>query len=269
MPAHVVHSSPALTVVDYRCTAEAKARPFVEVHRGYSIAYVRSGSFGYTSRGRRYDLVAGALLVGHPEDEYVCSHEHVGGDECLAIELAPALVDELGATSLFRVGRVPPVPELMVLGERAQAAARGDYVVGVDEAALGLASRFVEVAGDGAVPRAQPVDRRRAVEAALYLEARSSEDVALADVAAHVGLSSFHFLRLFSSVVGATPHQYLVRCRLRRAARMLCEEDRSIASIAFDAGFRDVSNFVRTFRRAAGVSPKRFRTSRSKILQER
>ena len=69
-----------------------------------------------------------------------------------------------------------------------------------------------------------------------------------------------------------TPHQYLVRSRLRRAARLLADGARSITDVALDVGFADLSNFVRTFHRAAGVSPGRFRRAARgdrKILQER
>ena len=53
-----------------------------------------------------------------------------------------------------------------------------------------------------------------------------------------------------------TPHQYLVRSRLRHAARLLADDERSITDVAYDVGFGDLSNFVRTFHRAAGVSPR-------------
>jgi AraC-like DNA-binding protein len=73
-------------------------------------------------------------------------------------------------------------------------------------------------------------------------------------------------------VLGVTPHQYLVRSRLRRAARLLADEERRISDIALDAGFGDLSNFVRTFRRAAGVTPSAWRKAARgdrKILQDR
>jgi hypothetical protein len=87
----------AQSVVDYRCNARPGQRSVVEHHRLHSISYVRRGSFGCRSRGRGYELVAGALLVGSPEQEYVCSHEHHdGGDECLSFQFAPALIDAVG-----------------------------------------------------------------------------------------------------------------------------------------------------------------------------
>src|SRR5204863_8427896 len=82
----------------------------------------------------------------------------------------------------------------------------------------------------------------------------------------------FHFLRLFSQALGVTPHQYLVRSRLRHAARRLADDDSPVTDIAYDVGFADLSNFVRTFGRAAGASPLKFRqASRGdrKIFQER
>ena len=92
------------------------------------------------------------------------------------------------------------------------------------------------------------------------------------DAAAEAGLSPFHFLRLFSHVLGVTPHQYLVHSRLRHAARLLADDSRAVTDVAFDVGFGDLSNFVRTFHRAAGVSPRRFRNAAKgdrKIFQDR
>ena len=97
------------------------------------------------------------------------------------------------------------------------------------------------------------------MDAALWIDAHAHEAVDLERVSREADLSPFHFLRLFGRVLGVTPHQYLVRSRLRRAARLLAEEDRPITDVALDVGFRDLSNFVRTFHRAAGVSPRGFR----------
>ncbi|WP_437744394.1 AraC family transcriptional regulator [Sorangium sp. So ce1504] len=265
----------AISVVDYRCRSGPGDAPFAELHRGFSVSYVRKGSFGYRVRGEAFELVAGSLLVGHPGDEYTCSHEHVVGDECLSFQLAPALVEALGdGDGAFRAGGLPPVPELMVLGELAQAAAEGRSDIGVDEVGVLLAARFVEVASGRKrrPPDTGARDRRRAVEAALWLDEHAHEPIDLEGAAREVGLSPFHFLRVFGKVVGVTPHQYLVRTRLRRAARLLADGARSITDIALDVGFGDLSNFVRTFHRAAGVSPRGFRKAARgdrKIFQDR
>ena len=137
-----------------------------------------------------------------------------------------------------------------------------------------FAARFVEVASGRKrkPPEAPARDRRRAVEAALWIDEYSHERIELESAAAEVGLSSFHFLRLFANVLGVTPHQYLLRSRLRHAASLLADGATSITDVALDVGFGDLSNFVRTFHRAAGVSPRRFRQAAKgdrKILQDR
>jgi AraC-like DNA-binding protein len=265
----------SISVSDFRCTAVPGDKPFAEQYACHSVSYVRKGSFGCRTRGQSFDLVAGSILVGHPGDEYLCTHDHVCGDECLSFFLTPELVEAIGdRTEVWRIGAAPPLPELMVLGELAQAAADGRSDIGLDEVGQLFASRFVQVVSgrprEPAVTNAR--DRRRAVETALWIDAHSHRQIDLEDAAAEANISPFHFLRLFSGVLGVTPHQYLVRSRLRHAARLLADDDSSITDVAYDVGFGDLSNFVRTFHRAAGVSPRKFReASRGmrKIFQER
>jgi AraC-like DNA-binding protein len=266
---------PSLTVSYFRCTAVAGEKPFVEQHRCHSMSFVRKGSFGYHSRGQTHELVVGSLLVGQPGEEFVCTHDHVCGDECLSFFFAPELVETVGdRRETWDVGAAPPLAELMVLGELAQAAADGTSDVGLDEVGQLLAHRFVEVVAGKARKRVtvSARDRRRSVETALWIDAHSHEAIELEDAAAQAGVSAFHFLRAFSAVLGVTPHQYLLRSRLRHAARLLADEERSVTDIAYDVGFADLSNFVRTFHRAAGVPPLKFRqASRGmrKIFQDR
>jgi AraC-like DNA-binding protein len=275
MTATTLLQRPSITVSDFRCDAGPDDRPFAEQHRCHSISYVRKGSFSCQTRGRTHELVAGSVLLGHPGDEYVCSHDHVCGDECLSFFLGPELVETIGdRADIWQIGAAPPLPELMVLGELAQAAADRRSDVGLDEIGQLFASRFIEVvSGRREKPmRASARDRRRAVETALWIDAHSHGDIGLEQAAAQAGLSAFHFLRLFSSVLGVTPHQYLVRSRLRHAARLLADDGLSITDIAYDVGFGDLSNFVRTFHRAAGISPLRFRQAsrgKGKSLSDR
>jgi AraC family transcriptional regulator len=265
--ARTLHAGP-IRVVDCRCTAGPDDKPFTEQHRNHSICYVRRGSFGYRVEGAPFELVAGSVLIGRPGAEYVCSHEHhPAGDDCLAFHMTPEVAASFGDPAVWTTGSLPPLPELMVLGELAQAVAEGTSDIAMDEIAAMFVGRAVEVASTGRAgheTRASAADRRRTVEVAMWLDAHAADDIDLAEAAAQAGLSSFHFLRVFRAVLGVTPHQYLIRARLRRAARLLADPARSITDIALDVGFADLSNFVRTFHRAAGVSPGAFRdTARS------
>src|SRR5436309_2290835 len=201
MASTTVSQSASVSVIDYRCDVGPGDEPFLELHRDFSISYVREGSFGCRTRGRSFELVAGSILVGYPGDEFICTHDHATGDECLSFHLAPALVEAIGGQAeIWKAGCVPPLPELMVLGELAQCAAEGGSDVGLDELGMLFAARFVEVvAGRKRQPTdARTRDRRRAVEAAVWIDAHSHEPIDLESAAREAGLSAFHFLRLFA-----------------------------------------------------------------------
>jgi AraC-like DNA-binding protein len=255
--------APQLSVYEYRCEAGPDETPFTEVHRDYSVSFVRHGSFGYRSRGRLHELVAGSLLVGYPGDEYICTHEHhCQGDVCLSFKLSPELVAEAtDDRDAWRIGGLPPVPEIMVIGELAQAVADGRIDVGFDEVAHAFMSRFAAVARGVKIrsQRARSRDRRRVIDIARWIEANSHADIDLDAAAKTASMSPHHLLRTFASVLGVTPHQYLIRSRLRHAARLLTDDGSTITQIAGAVGFADLSNFIRTFGRAAGMSPAEFR----------
>lgn len=272
----ILSSGASMSVIDFRCNARPGDESYVETHKACSLSYVRRGTFGYRYRGQSLELVAGAVLIGCEGDEFLCTHDHHDcGDECLSFHLTSELVSALGGRkALWQIGCMPPLPALMMLGELAQSVRDGNSNLSLDEVGVLLAARFLKLVS-GQKSRRSKVharDRKRAVDAALWLNDHCHEPISLDDVSALSGLSTYHFLRLFAEVVGATPHQYLVRARLGRAARLLAQQDRSITDVAADVGFGDLSNFVRTFHRAAGVSPRGYRQAASgdrTILRQR
>lgn len=275
--ARLLHDG-AVRVVEYLCDAGPHEPPAREAFGAWTLAYVRRGSFGCQCGRRRFELVPGSWLVGRPGDEYTCTHaHHDGGDECLSFHFAPDLLAELGDTRrAWPSGAMPPMAPLSCLGQLAQAALDGHHDASPQEVGLALARRALTLREDDAArrPRAPTSgDQRRAVEAALWIDAHSAEPLSLEQMAREAGCSPFHFLRVFAGVLELTPHQYLVRSRVRKAAALLIEQpDRAVTEIALDVGFADLSNFVRSFRRAAGLSPHAWRRAdrrERKIVQDR
>jgi AraC family transcriptional regulator len=111
---------------------------------------------------------------------------------------------------------------------------------------------------DSRHPGCQPCRIRRAV---ALMEANFAAKLSREEMARAAGLSVSHFSKLFALCIGASPHQYLVRCRLRHAKKLLLkpEESLSLVDVASEAGFADQAHFSRHFRRAYGVSPLAFR----------
>src|SRR5690349_9583142 len=87
----------------------------------------------------------------------------------------------------------------------------------------------------------------------LLAEARSPE-VSVREAAVEAGMSSFHFIRTFSTMFGETPHQFRTRERLNVAQRLLAR-GQSVTDVCLDVGFSSVGSFSTLFKREIGMSP--------------
>ncbi len=95
---------------------------------------------------------------------------------------------------------------------------------------------------------------RRIREACMDMAVRLEESHSLTSLAAEAGMSPFHFARVFSELVGEPPHRYLVRIRMRQAAKLL-RLGASVTEAAVKSGFPNINHFSRTFHRRYGVPP--------------
>jgi transcriptional regulator GlxA family with amidase domain len=99
------------------------------------------------------------------------------------------------------------------------------------------------------------VEDARLKRAVLLMERAIGTPCSLESIAKDVGLSLRQFERLFTKEFGMTPKQFMTAMRLRYARWLLLNTPQSVTEIAFETGFADCSHFVRSFRRAFGLSP--------------
>ncbi|HEV8215635.1 MAG TPA: helix-turn-helix transcriptional regulator [Gemmatimonadaceae bacterium] len=258
------------SVSDVVCTCGPGDRVFEEAHTQQSIGVVLSGTFQYRSRAGRHVMSAGSLLLGNPGDSFECDHDHAVGDRCVAFHYSPAYLEqiaaELGRTRIragFGATRLPPARQLsgavartaVALGNP-EHAAWGELAVHVAAAALSF--EHGRPTARGAPPAAVV---RRVTEQIRAMELDPSMDASLDALAAAAGLSPFAYLRAFEHLTGATPHQMLLRARLRRAAVRLETETSKVIDVALSSGFGDVSNFNKAFRAEFGATPTAYRRS--------
>lgn len=253
-------------VSDVVCSAGPKDTPFEEEHSNMSIAMVIAGSFQYrTSTGREL-MTPGSFLLGNAGDAYICGHEHGAGDHCVSFQysqdLRERLVDDLGLNrKRFRAPRVPPLRSLAPLVAKVMALLGGAGTATCEELALAVFARAME-ADCGTEPRprfAQSASLARVTRVVRMIDQDPDAAHDLNSMAHAARLSPCHFLRTFEALTGVTPHQYLLRARLRRASLRLRTERARIIDVALGCGFGDVSNFNRAFRAEFGVSPRAWR----------
>jgi AraC family transcriptional regulator len=255
-------------VSDVICSAGPGDRSFEEQHSRVSVGMVLGGTFQYRSAAGRELMTPGSLLLGNPGQYYECGHEHASGDHCIAFDFAPEYLERLAEESGVLTGshyfsslRVPPVKELSALVARAAASLSGPAdACNWEEMSLELALRALETGNDRAAKDYSSLAAEaRVTRIVRLMEACPELDHGLSSLAREARLSRYHFLRVFQQLTGLTPHRYLRRLRLRRAATRLALEPAQVLEIALDSGFGDISNFNHAFQAEFGLNPRTFR----------
>jgi AraC family transcriptional regulator len=236
--------------------------PKQEVALEYSVNRVEIGHFILQIEGRQWELRRGDLFLNYPGMVYRCRHAELEPtDVCMSIAFAPQdIVKEI--TAFERAARRLPVhaPTNRFAYLFFLAARSNHEPMAAEEAAREV---IVEAAGE---PRtvSKPyrehqlswyAERVDAVRQLLYRH--HTDEHNLAKLARSVGMSSFHFARIFRELVGMPPHAYLCRIRLRYAARSL-REGASVTEACFASGFQNLSHFSRQFQRHFGLKPSTY-----------
>jgi AraC family transcriptional regulator len=113
------------------------------------------------------------------------------------------------------------------------------------------------------VPRRNPVKGgltpsalRRVKE---FVRSHLDGPLTISDIASVVGLSEFHFARMFKQSTGESPHAYVQRLRIDQAKRLLVANKMPLAEIARACGYSSQSHFSVQFRNFTSVTPKCYR----------
>jgi AraC family transcriptional regulator len=255
------------SVGDVLCTSGPSDRPFEERHTGVSIAVVVAGSFQYRSSRGGELMTPGSLLLGNAGESFECGHEYAEGDRCVAFHYDRDFFERLASESgahrdpRFRLLRLPPVQGMSSLIAQACLGLEGSATISWEELSIMMAARTLRFAGSNPSNRGgdPPSALARITRAVRMIESNLHEDLTLTRMAEEARLSPYHFLRTFTNLTGLTPHQYVLRARLREVALGLAIGRKRVLDVALDSGFGDVSNFNRAFRTEFGVSPRRYR----------
>jgi AraC-like DNA-binding protein len=247
---------------DVVCTSGPCDRAFEERHAGPSVSIVLGGTFTYRRDRQTFLMTPGALLLGDADRCFTCGHDHGEGDRCISFHFAPDLFERIAAESgarsmTFSACRLAPARTTAPFVVQALDLVRTG---GIDEEIVyALAAAALNAAGDTRRPRLATSDVACAAEAAREMARQSDAPHGVANLARRAGLGPYRFLRAFKAATGTTPHQFLLRLRLRNAARLLLETQDAVTEIAYASGFNDLSNFIHAFRSEFGASPREWR----------
>jgi YesN/AraC family two-component response regulator len=93
-----------------------------------------------------------------------------------------------------------------------------------------------------------------------YIEKHLAEPLTINMLADEAGISRFHFCRVFKKTMGMSPISFLAQMRVERAKALL-RKSIPVSTVALKAGFNDLSNFNRQFKKQTGLTPSAYRDS--------
>jgi AraC-like DNA-binding protein len=108
---------------------------------------------------------------------------------------------------------------------------------------------------------------KRIVQAKLFIDNYYHDNIDLGNIADEAYFSKFHFIRLFKTIYGSTPHQYLIKVRIENAKELL-QQDISVTDTCFDVGFDSVSSFSGLFKRYTKLSPSEYQQQYKKRQEQ-
>ena len=201
----------------------------------------------------------GRWSLGGPVD---VSHVYLTSDrlQACADQVARGQHVEL----LRRVGFEDPVAAriLKILAHEAQFEDTSSTLF-VEQAADLLCLQLIRrhTAFDPVVPRVAPrgLAHWQTARVIDFMNEHLGREIRLAELAALVGLSRFHFCSAFRVATGKSPHVWLTEARMRRARELLAHPQIPISRIGLAVGFQTPSTFAASFRRVVGVSPSDYR----------
>ena len=254
--------------------AEASHHSYARhAHEGYALGVVEAGAHSFAARGAVWTAAPGDIVMVNPEDPHDGGPFGETGYTYRMLYVEPALVARVMAELTGSSPRVPWFRRPVIHDpEMARQISSLHRALEVAPERLERESRFLDTlaglamrhTGERPQPRGYTTHQRIVSRARDYLEADVATDVSLTDLAAAVGISRFHLLRVFRREVGLPPHAWRMQLRLRQAKRQL-RDGEPPAAVAAALGFVDQSHLTRRFLGAFGVTPGRYQRQSNRV----
>ena len=254
--------SDELSLHRFEHPAEHEDRPYESVAGAFTASFVERGTFDLEVAGRSWRLAQDDVFLRHPGMRFRASFEGEGfSDTCLTLTYLAAGDDRFDAARSWSRAARP----VLHASNRLRYLRWGLKRAIEEEAPMFIEHCAVEIFRE----HEQPTSRlfrehkfawyaERVHAARERLEVEFDRTHSVSDLARSVGMSMFHFTRVFTELVGRPPHRYLGEARLRAAQSMLLA-GRGVTETCFACGFGNLSHFSRRFASRFGVTPSRVR----------
>lgn len=207
---------------------------------------------------RRPAIPTDLFAVWFAENEDASSEEVVEGNNQVFEKVKPE-EDEALAVSQTEVLENPSKP----IAQNLETESVIEHVVAVSEDAESLS---VEENESPSEMSKEDERFRRKLERIVHTRLRNP-NLNIDIIAAQLGLGRTNFYRKVRELMGMSPNDYLRKCRMERAAELLCTSELAVNDVCVQVGMPDAQYFSRVFKTYFGVSPSVYREQQQSIIQ--
>lgn len=250
------------------------------IHEFFEILYCQSGAYTLTLNEKPYDLYPGDMALIDPMEIHSTRALSDSLNQYLVIKFVPEVLYSTEQL-IFELKYILPYikgsgsHQKVFSQEETKDASVGDILQEiVDEfmrrdfgyeiaLRLSISRLFLWIlrrwhdSSQEAVPDDAALNTLSS--ALQYVDENYAQSIGMADAASHCNMPYTAFSRFFSRYLGRGFAEYLLLTRLKKAAMLLAETDKSVTDIAMETGFSTTSYFIQRFKEYQGMTPKRFR----------
>jgi AraC-like DNA-binding protein len=124
---------------------------------------------------------------------------------------------------------------------------------------IGKSDEITPLASKEYINKKFQTDNKRIQTIYEYLMENYRGDIDLQKLASLVSLAPGSLCRFFKMQVGKTIFEYLNIIKVEFACKLLMNKELSVADVAFDSGFNNLSHFNKQFREITGITPLKYR----------
>ena len=239
-------------------------------HEGYCLGVIERGALAFRYMGERVVAPMGAVNLaipgevhtGQAADEAGWTYRMLYLETDLLVTTASQMTDKPAPMPFIRAGVLfDDDLARMIHCLHRQLADPGTALIEKESQLLAVLVHLIHRHGRTR-PHRWPAGRQSRVvdRSTAYIHDHFDRDVSIRELAAVVGLSPYHFIRVFRGRTGLTPHAFLTQLRVKKARELLSTGE-SPGQAAVRSGFFDQSHLTRHFKRITGVTPGHFRNS--------
>jgi AraC-like DNA-binding protein len=266
-PGLTYYGADAVRLLRYKAKPQVKCVP-LHWHDRFEVLIIDEGAMLARIAGEEFVAKAGDIIIVNPG----CTHEGMAIEELsyrvLMFEFVAQFAQDKTAYRLLRpfvnhVSVFMPLihdAELMVVIDQIFDVTRGKRT-GYQLMQVSLVYHFLSLLFERHQDTryVRPVAEGRLRQVIEYIADHYCEDISSASISEMFGYDESYFCRLFKSVVGVRPMEYIRVLRLEKARRLLTNEKKGISKVALECGFSDVNYFTRCFRRHYGITAGEYR----------